>query len=366
MGLLDLPDLTLAFIAWAGGRPLHDCHDLVDFSKRLMPNCVRIAGWSHTFGGIMKSVANSLANWEEVIAQLRDLVSFFRNQTWRKHCVKCIGDRRANADKTLLSFNASFAKWRYETITVVLECLLHLRQICEEDLCLEWFTNPQDRAFINRVVVACKDKPLWRLLSATHRFIFKPLEQHRRWGMVCGCPEHIQQRREHRKVSCSKDGRRLGEAWPKVTDMITDFRNKKRTLVMADVEGDGHLLPKVSRLLTKSSAYINTRLKYLGVLPWYLVHCGTEAGAREAVRQFDSVPPAEHDPFSQEFFPGLAKMFATSPAEVLLAMPWPRKSVAWSTSVWTRVLARVAIAAHLTKRSVLRRRPKPISNRVLE
>ena len=87
--------------------------------------------------------------------------------------MKCIGTRRANADKLLLHFRASFAKWRYETIALTLECLLVLRQICEEDIQLEWFQNVRDREQLNATVVACKDKPLWRLLAGANEHIFR-------------------------------------------------------------------------------------------------------------------------------------------------------------------------------------------------
>jgi len=244
--------------------------------------------------------------------------------------VKCIGDRRANADKTLLHFSVSFAKWRYETLAVVLEALLKLRQICEEDMAIEWFENPQDREEINKVVVACKDKPLWRLFGALHTYIFRPLERYRRWGMVCGCQEHIQDRKEGKQISCPKDARRLREAWPKVQEMITHFNTKKRTLTPADVENDNDLHPKVRRLLTQASGYLRSRLKYVGVLPWYAVHCDEQAGAQEAIRQFESVPVADHDKYTQYFSRIWGKTFVLLLPGVLLVMHSPLKSVKWS------------------------------------
>jgi hypothetical protein len=82
---------------------------------------------------------------------------------------------------------------------VALHCLMRLRDICEQDILIEWFQNPQDRVEINKVVVACKDKPLWRQMAAMNKFTMAPLERYRRWGMVCGCPEHILAREENPK-----------------------------------------------------------------------------------------------------------------------------------------------------------------------
>ena len=76
VGTLDMPAFTVALLEWADGRPIMECAPFVDFSQRQCPNALRLAGWSHTFGGIMKSVAYCLANWDEVLAQLRTLVVF--------------------------------------------------------------------------------------------------------------------------------------------------------------------------------------------------------------------------------------------------------------------------------------------------
>jgi len=185
---------------------------------------------------------------------------------------------------------------------LTIESLLVLRQICEEDIQLEWFQNAKDREVLNATVAACKNKPLWRLLAACNTHIFGPLECYRRWGMVCSCPEHIQQRKEHKKVSCIRDGRRLDEAWPKVQEMAEAFKTRKRTLRTADVEDDVDLYPKIRRLCAQAAGHIKHRFKYYGILPWSLALCLTPAGAQDALTEWESVPPAEHDFYTQRCF----------------------------------------------------------------
>ena len=49
-----LPGVLVAFLAWNSGTLLQLCAPLVDFSVRCFPRSLRIAGWSHGLGNVMK------------------------------------------------------------------------------------------------------------------------------------------------------------------------------------------------------------------------------------------------------------------------------------------------------------------------
>ena len=85
MRTLDAPDFLRAFLARLAGDSEDVCRSLVDASKRLFPMGLRISGWSHSWGNIMKSIAKSNPNWPTILAAARDLCAFFRNEGWRLH-----------------------------------------------------------------------------------------------------------------------------------------------------------------------------------------------------------------------------------------------------------------------------------------
>ena len=71
------PNVLKAFIAWVDGRPLHLCRPLVDFSERCFPRSLRVAGWSHGFGNVMKKVGKANADWPQRLDQMRAMRRFF-------------------------------------------------------------------------------------------------------------------------------------------------------------------------------------------------------------------------------------------------------------------------------------------------
>ena len=83
--LLETLDITAAFVAWIGGAPLEKLRPLVNHGVRLFPNALRIAGWSHAFGNIMKAIAESFGSWPKFLAHLRALCKSFRNRSYREH-----------------------------------------------------------------------------------------------------------------------------------------------------------------------------------------------------------------------------------------------------------------------------------------
>ena len=65
--LLELPDFLRAFCSWAKGMPLARCAGLVDAGTSLWPRALRIWGWSHTLGGVMKEAAKAHPHWPDVL-----------------------------------------------------------------------------------------------------------------------------------------------------------------------------------------------------------------------------------------------------------------------------------------------------------
>ena len=185
MHLLEAPDLVDAFIAFMDGMPMST--RLVKHGTRMWPRALRVAGWSHTQGNIMKSTAEAFPDWPMYLKHMRALCKCFRNYSYRKHIAKKLGSRypEARLDALLRSFTAGFAKWRYETVVEVLRQLLKLRDLCENKLEPELFVGAQDQDEMAAFFQACKAKDFWRWAAVAHLEIYQRLERLRKWGMVC-------------------------------------------------------------------------------------------------------------------------------------------------------------------------------------
>ena len=142
----------------------------------------------------MKNTAELIPQWPHVLAHKRALCKFYKNISYRRHIRRTLKTRLSpEADRSLIHFTASFAKWRYETIYEVQRQLIDVREVSKE-LRPELFSKPQDAEEWSRVIAACRDEPFWRFTSVSFHKIFQQLEFLRRWGMVCDCPAHREQR----------------------------------------------------------------------------------------------------------------------------------------------------------------------------
>ena len=138
MHLLEMPDVVDALMAWADGVPLSRVQPLVHHDRRLFARALRVAGWSHTLGGIMKSVASKFKDWPEHLSSLRIICKTFRNESYREHVKSKLKRNLSDEEKkTLKSFTAGFAKWRYETGSAAADPCL--REHLWEDSCFSFY-----------------------------------------------------------------------------------------------------------------------------------------------------------------------------------------------------------------------------------
>ena len=207
MHLLEAPDVIDAYLARMNGQPLHKVAHLVKHDVRMWANALRMAGWSHTMGNIMKFAAESFPLWPVYLKHERGLCKFFKNHTYRKHIVRLLAPAHPESRTQLRGFTAGFAKWRYETEHEVLKQLLKNRDLCETKLDPAMFSNPQDQEEMNSVFRGCKDKGFWRWANVAFRDVFDRLEKLRKWGMVCPHDECEKLRKEsgyRKQIRCDR------------------------------------------------------------------------------------------------------------------------------------------------------------------
>jgi hypothetical protein len=240
INLIRLPQLLDAFYEWMAGRGLLEVSGSVDRTRRLMPNAIRLIGVGHTVGGMIYTLCSSDRHWPEINDHLRALVHFFRNKSYREHLEFVL---RGKCNTTCLkTFEASFAKWRYETLATVIEELLPYRDICENRIAKEMFPDVQDRKAMDKALTACKIPWLWRWIAGPGVQVVVRANGFRKWAMVCGHAECQQLRHEHSKpLNCIMNSRRLPEVWDWVTKEAVKLREAANALTPAACGGDDQL-----------------------------------------------------------------------------------------------------------------------------
>ena len=271
---------------------------MIDFSRRLFFRALRVAGWNHLCGNVMKRIAATAPTWPQILEQLSLLCSFFRNETWRTHIVSVLSSRIPGLAKLLKSFTAGVAKWRFEAIVCCLKQLLPLRRLCEGFIREELFANAQDRVSLQGVCNACRDKFLWRFIACALKHVFDEVEGMRHWGMVCPCCSKL--REEGAKhLHCPRHSRRLREVEEFVTKRVTAFRQLAREITPAMCENDQALLTAIKAMLRCGADLFQRRCRYFSVVPWLFCQADTVDGAAACVEQVLARPLNEHDPTTQ-------------------------------------------------------------------
>ena len=304
LGIAQCPDILEAFFAWINGRPLEDCRILVNPNTRLFfKRCLRIIGWNHTLGGIMKSICKVAPSWPEVLCKIQALCAFLRNDTWREYLAKCVGNKVPNAKELLKHFTATTAKWRFETMIIVMCALRPLREICSKYLREELYKNTQERVLVQDACNASRDPWFWKFIEYGYEHCFSVLEHIRRWGLICACCNHL--RASHggsqKHIFCVRNSRRLDEAWVWVQDRCKELQAKATTLLPSMVEDSQSLCQLLKGMCRRAADLLHRRFKYLGVVPWLLTNANEVACAAVCVAQIDAVPLEEHDPITRDF-----------------------------------------------------------------
>jgi len=299
---IELPFILTAFLAWLGGRELSACRPLVDTSRRLFWRALRISGWSHAFGNLMKHMYTGTTHHDRIDRHVRALCIFMHNTTWRKSIKKRLQGRAApDIDLNALDhWTATLVKWRYESIDTVTLALSKVRSILQTYVREEMFGNAQDRAIVVNAMHANADKFFWTWCTVSSKELWQGTEGARHWGMVCPCEEHVRDRAAGKKVEhCWANGRRLRGSWDFVCTEIQAADSRAWNIRPEECEGDREVWRVIKAQLQLKASGLRMRFHYLSLVPWAFSRADTPEGAAEAMRQVRLRPLEEHDPLVQ-------------------------------------------------------------------
>lgn len=127
-GLAEVPDIWPVFEAKLRNEPTPPLEPNSFLFKRAM----YVAGWHHILSGVMKTGSHAIPSWPTILAKLRALTTWFRTagyrETIRLH-LETVEPGHPSSHELKKSFSGNFAKWRWETLVIVLSELQRL-QFC--------------------------------------------------------------------------------------------------------------------------------------------------------------------------------------------------------------------------------------------
>jgi len=250
MHTIEMRNVSAAYCVYMDGADLEECRRRVDTTQRWLPNAVRISGWSHTMGNIMRETAEASPRWPTLLDEMRSLVDFMRNATWREFMQDAL-QLHPPEDfelRELEHLSCSLAKWRYETIAATTAILVRFRVLFQRHIRAEWFSKAQDKEQLRKMLHAADDEFLWKFLAVSSREVWGPVEKDRHWGMICRCPAHVRDRVELRikHISCWLNGRNLRGAWTYIKGRADAYLERSRQLTREECEND----PEVHHIVT--------------------------------------------------------------------------------------------------------------------
>ena len=203
--------------------------------------------------------------------------------------------------KTLKSFTASFAKWRYETVFLCMSGLLGVREIVQG-----WLHTPelifkdfQDTTILKDVAYAAKWHELWAFMSAVYKWIVNPLEHSRRWGMVCKCCAY--ERSLGLKMHCPRSSRRLGEASDFVAELARSLRASAMDVTIVECEGFADLRSSLVFAMRRVADEVLLKFMFLDITPWIVVRACIPEVAQQVVQQLEGADDDKLDTLSLEY-----------------------------------------------------------------
>ena len=270
---VEVPDIVRSLLAWMSGKPLAECRTLINFDRRLLWRALRVGGWGHAVGNLMKNLCEKDPLWTRYRPRLQDICSLMRNKTWRSNIKRRLPPGVPEPER-LDHFSASLAVWRYETADEVLMAIHRIRDILENNVSMEIFASPKDRETIRGAVLGCQEKGLHTYVARVGNDVIHPTEGSRRWGMVCPCPEHVRMRHEGAKhVDCIYHGKRLRDAWKHILNEIETAKTTRQTLTLEACEGNQEVHRSVRSMLSRKISGLKLRFTYFSLIPWFFQQC---------------------------------------------------------------------------------------------
>ena len=255
-------------------------------TRRLLPHAVNVSGWSHLWANVLQKGMHQCSRFPSVLEHIRALLRFFRNSTY-KMFLKRHRDIPIDMKSLLNARCPTVAKWRFETLHDALTYLFHRRVLCQVYLSTDMFSSVQDVSLYKKCLDACRWDDFWSLISANLVYMCKPIEENRRWGLVCNCCANV--RLLHKKALCQESSKRLKQA--------SEFIRIKKAALYASLnvidavacEGVQWVYESLVLSVTASAFRVGLKFDFVHQLPYVLSHIDSQEGCVFVMEKIDVI-----------------------------------------------------------------------------
>ena len=292
-------DFRNALPAFAGHMGL-ECPGWVAKQAWTFPNAIQIPGWNHIFSNLVKDTMASLAVWPSILERLRGICFFFRNADYRYSWQRQLQAKNIQGiDIGVLDhFTASFAKWRWETLHLVLTKVCQLAPLrVHFDASL--YRNTKDAAGLKTVEESFNDPQFWAW-TRVMQSVVQLVEQARLWGCLCSC--HEAELLQGKAIDCPRKSRRLAEAGPYIDAWCLKLQAKAAGITLADCCGFQEVMRDAQYSCHKIVGLAKLKLAWLSEIPWAFAQAGKPHAAQMCLKQWQSASAEQHHRASCSFF----------------------------------------------------------------
>ena len=267
-----IPDMWNALPAFA--RSLGTACSVTFMAFEYMfPYAVVILDWSHLMDTILAGTFADLACWPNTLRKLKLAAAFFKVEENRNvirfHLRSSFGNEY---DELMKSFTASFAHWRFETISTSVSQTVRYRFLCEELFDETWFKNlrKESQATLDGIVELCADTEFWKSITAFERFTAF-MEHLRQWGTGCDC--HAVQRRLGQLVDCNRASRNLQFAAAKRRDSLEELLTLAKSITYDGCERSHMVFADMQFIGRRLHAEFKLRTAWIANPPYTYANC---------------------------------------------------------------------------------------------
>lgn len=228
--IADVPDVIDEFLA-TNFDAEYVASQIEGKSQRLFEHAIRSPPWNHDWDLIVRGAVNTFLPWfGEWQQHARAMCKFLRVTSWRQSLQRLGSGVLTPAEtESLNHFSASFADWRWETLSKVLEEMTGAMVACQKAWDPQKFNFKESdmKALLNK----CFTDPGVVRQTAVLKAWLDKVDYIWHWGRGCRCCQHEPGLKRPPKCPQGVKGCRLEDMALKLTTFFEDWAASARDVL---------------------------------------------------------------------------------------------------------------------------------------
>lgn len=302
-GIADLPSLLheVYGAVWPGFTIPRGHEDIQ--GGQLFPAAMQSPGWKHQMDLVLRDSLCSLRWFPNFLKILKALSGFLRVHTWTHKLQEHYKNNGMPGIAQMIgqTLPPGFAEWRWGTLAAVLRAVAPVLHTLQASFPFALFRNSRDGGKLESIAQGFRFQPwyTWQWEFAT--FMADHITELSNWGSGCACHEDELQESGATSVKCWLKGRRVHEAWDKITSVRGSMSQVASEWTSLGLGCSFIELGELQGTVRLVHVLLDRKFLYLSRIPYLLLRL-PEAGVRdECIRQWLSADAASHHRVSREF-----------------------------------------------------------------